>query len=557
ILILSQTWLFSQVKSFSLSASFFLESTTGKPNCRFPEKAIHLRSHRSSGGKSTAFRVLVVGLVGSEMEKTEEVARKSNKGGSSCCLINDVVPEELLTKILIRLPLDQIFRCKSVCKNWLSLIQNPLFSTYYTKKKKKKQSKKRKKQKKKKKSTTFSCNLNSHPQQRSAVLIPNNKGRRKDERKRLKFSLDFVPDISQLHGVDTYNDLLQRVPQNLKENQKRVILGSNGLCKWHPPNYYTTRDLILGSSNGLLLCAPLLFTQTPGKGPVFDDFAPIYVVCNPHTKQWLQVKPPPPFCSSIFPHATHVSFVSDFDSDGGCWFKIIRLPLEFKTRHRRSLELQVFSSKSWEWTATTVPSLPRSIGPDYPTEMVVAVELKKKNGSPRLCWLFKDTQAVVYDPINNVVDAVIGAIRPPNPRIVPEVFLDEMCVSKGCLWAGSLYSRKKLKIYKVSGKKWKMVEDFDMMHVYNPSGDRIVMLVFRWIAFVTMNPDDPQEVYLRSHNSIALLNLRSRTLKVLGALGDPNRNCILMPQAIRVKPSTIICDNPLWPTPLPSFSSSS
>ncbi|CAL1387068.1 unnamed protein product [Linum trigynum] len=433
------------------------------------------------------------------MEEAEEgrARKKSSRGGAHpCCSINDVLGDELLTEILLRLPLDHIFRGKSVCKLWRSLIQNPLFPSCYTKKKQSSTS-------------SLSCHLKAHPQQRSPILIPiTGSNQDKKKKKRLAFSLDFVPGFAQLYGSGKYHRLLRRAAaddENRKQQEK------------HPPGVYTTRDLILGSSNGLILCAPLLHTPNPRSKfdlePVFDDFPP-------------------------------------FMCGGNCWFKIVRLQL--KSPRRRSLELQVFSSQSWEWTAVTVSSLPRPIGPDdddSPLSSTVAVTLlSKKNDGPRLCWLLKGTQAIVYDPVKNVVDAVIGPTRRTVriSRTVPKVvILDAVCVSNGCLWGGRLRFWLTLEIYRASGgTEWEMVKEFDMMQIYRPGGREPVFATITWNTFLAMNPHDPELVYLKTQESVGLLDLRSGTLKVVGVLDNPEKNLL--------RESTIVCENPPWPTPLPS-----
>ncbi|CAI0459576.1 unnamed protein product [Linum tenue] len=487
------------------------------------------------------------------MEKAGEEAgeSKKNRGGSCCCMINDA-GEYLLSEILVRLPLDQIFRCKSVCKHWLSVVENPLFAAYYTSKEKKQSEKE---EKKKKKSDGVSYSVKAHPHQRTPILIPVNEDHGERVSEKLKFSLDFVPDFAQLHGDTKFYDLLNLAA----EHQKKV----RNSWAWGVPNYYTFRELILGSSNGLLLCAPLLSATTKGPtGITFDGFAPIYVVCNPHTKQWLQV--PPPFTSPVFSHEiAHVGFVSDFDSHGVCWFKIVRFPLSFDYQGRRSLDLQVFSSQSWKWMAVKVSSLPQPFGPDKKMQTIVAVTLKKNgdDSTPRLCWMFKGSQAIVYDPINNVVDVVIKVIRPSNLGTVQDVVFDGMCVSKGQLWAGKLFDGMKLKIYRASGNEWETVKEFDMKSVKNKHNrdhhiqQQIRRISFR--AFVTMNPDDPEQVYLRYNKSLALLDMRCKTYKVVGAL-DMDKDITVRALNRKLEQSAIICDNPLWPTPLPSpFPSSS
>lgn len=52
------------------------------------------------------------------------MAKKSAKSAMSAIYI----PEELVTEILIRLPVKTLVICKSVCKTWLSTISNPYFT---------------------------------------------------------------------------------------------------------------------------------------------------------------------------------------------------------------------------------------------------------------------------------------------------------------------------------------------------------------------------------------------------------------------------------------------
>ncbi|CAL1391739.1 unnamed protein product [Linum trigynum] len=290
----------------------------------------------------------------------------------------------------------------------------------------------------------------------------------------------------------------------------------------------------------------------------------MYAICNPHTKQWYPIPIPPPDFSIL----AHIGFIV-LDDDDDRSFIIARIPLSMAPR-RTQLDLEVMSSQSAEWTAKSAP-LPRPLlcpDPDYSFfddgTVNLAVNLHKR----WLCWMLGGKQQVVlYDAVNGVVDWVI---EPPRRT------LDGICVSQGRLWAASLcrstlivfvaenlppqssfpdMNQLQQPYFKPMNKvsltgPWDSLIPFiaqDFGNTNDPYTNNKIRNMIQGPqlgdVFLTMNPHDSNQVYLTFHASfLALFHITQRTLKLLGGQGSLDTGCHLF-----------ICDNPSWPTPLPTL----
>ncbi|XP_026408656.1 uncharacterized protein LOC113303787 [Papaver somniferum] len=100
---------------------------------------------------------------------------------------------------------------------------------------------------------------------------------------------------------------------------------------------------LLGSSNGLVLCTTSLFNQ-------------MVYVCNPLTKKWVSLPPPPKVSEYV---------MAGFECDGSSSsslistsYKVVRVP-RFETRSK--FKAEIFSSGFGEWSVYEV-SCPRDVG---------------------------------------------------------------------------------------------------------------------------------------------------------------------------------------------------
>ncbi|CAN0896316.1 F-box protein At5g49610 [Linum grandiflorum] len=166
----------------------------------------------------------------------------------SCC-INDILSLHLLVEVLARLPLRNVFQCKSVCKLWLSCIQDSCFVTRF---------------------------------------VEWNEGKNDDLQQKQVISFPVAPNLDEM--------LLIQPSCSIPVTASQVSLEFLPFfAEWVPPpkgilNY---RKFVSASNNGLLVCSPKNSAQ--------------YYICNPLTRQWLALPLAPPTQRGAF----GVGFICD------------------------------------------------------------------------------------------------------------------------------------------------------------------------------------------------------------------------------------------------------
>ncbi|KAJ4841565.1 hypothetical protein Tsubulata_048095 [Turnera subulata] len=153
--------------------------------------------------------------------------------------LDDLLCEELLEQILFRLESETIIRCKSVCKRWLSMISSPEF-------------------------------INRH----------------------VEFQQSVTPISSRFYLADLHQPYPRHSPYRLDICKEASSSSSSSSFKSfnfypkHPtrrPSWRYAFNLV-GSWNGLVLCSERASLKEQSR----------YHVCNPITRDWLILLPPPP-----------------------------------------------------------------------------------------------------------------------------------------------------------------------------------------------------------------------------------------------------------------------
>ncbi|KAJ7981184.1 F-box protein [Quillaja saponaria] len=223
----------------------------------------------------------------------------------------DDIADDLLTEILLRIPIKSVFMCKCVSKRWLSLISDPFFPSSYT--------------------SLRGHNLTGH----NWTLLTNHHN-----------------NITSHHNNLTWHEWsLIRSHRKFKSKNTKKYTGSNVTIKNHPdflsPGFsleflpveipYPCGCCILASSNGLLLC----------RGFIVEAGRAVYYVCNPLTKQCASLPASLPSIPNMY---VQVGFISD---DKG--FKVVMISPDY-TGNSDSLNYSVLSASytcseldEWKW----------------------------------------------------------------------------------------------------------------------------------------------------------------------------------------------------------------
>ncbi|KAJ4847085.1 hypothetical protein Tsubulata_040922 [Turnera subulata] len=232
-----------------------------------------------------------------ERHKKKHKRHKKNKTCSFSSL-DDLLCDELLEQILCRVELKTIYRCKSVCKRWLSTISSPEFIKRYV---------------------GF---------QQSVTPISS------------RFYLAF--DLQRQGSRYSSNYRLDICKEEASSSSSSSF--KFDLCPKHPTGRPSSLDLV-GAWNGLLLFREETFSRGD---------SPRYHVCNPITMDWLVLPlPPPPRPCRYFPGSYQAAFIDDDDrsitTTGGVpsGFKVVLIDKQYC--HFRYLNVSIFSTSTGEW----------------------------------------------------------------------------------------------------------------------------------------------------------------------------------------------------------------
>ncbi|CAN0928394.1 hypothetical protein LINGRAHAP2_LOCUS36464 [Linum grandiflorum] len=407
--------------------------------------------------------------------------------------INDVLSHHLLIEVLIRIPLNDAFRSRSVCKLWLSTLRD-----------------------------------DPH------------------------FVAGFVHHrISGLKSDDDHQQQLMNVQWHqsemllVKSSETALMLDflpfHDESTSPHPSN--STQEII-GSSNGLILFSPVKTLPVQ------------YYICNPLTKQWLKL-PYAPNCHLpdvqvgfvcdpfyLIDSGNHsVALNYEFS------MKVVRLHYRLvnaESNHLETMDVEVFDSKQGIWTISKV-QLPAG-GVPFKSDPGPLVPYKG-----RLYWLVEHCDFLIYDPEKN--EFLLERHDPPSESLYIFGYwfrklaeFKGLSLCRGSFWIGQAWnSRLKVFILTDDGK-WRVKHD---VNLYNEMewerSSRTVRQNLRFcpesVVFWFMHPDDSMVAYLTLDNAILECDFRSKTIKVMFHR---------LPEYLGWS-NVVAYSLPLWPTPLPAI----
>ncbi|CAL1363170.1 unnamed protein product [Linum trigynum] len=371
--------------------------------------------------------------------------------------INGVLPHHLLLEVFGCLPLTDAFRCRSVCKLWLSCLRDdPYFIGQYILRRIREQPLNEEDQGR----THVQCNVSE-----MLVLTPT-----WNLPPGFSFSLDFLPVYA---GLDR--------------------------------DHKTLKQVVEGFSNGLLLCSPNVYSRR------------LYYICNPLTKQWLALPRSPRF---DHPYFLVAFFCDPFYSQGDNGlitlnhrfrFKVVRLLNGWGIKEGEIL-VEMFSSQKGCWTTSKL-ILPESVLPEHYLRSVVPC-----NG--KLYCLIEPCDTFVYDPDKNefLQDCIppplnLTYIQNDLERTLEALTGFSLC--RGSLWIGQCFPWH-LRIFELVDGGWRMRHDVDVSEL--DSCLRVKDMLFPYsepIVFRTMHPLDSMLAYFSVENVILECDFRAKRLNLV------------------------------------------
>ncbi|CAI0625895.1 unnamed protein product [Linum tenue] len=420
---------------------------------------------------------------------------------SSALCINDVLSHHLLVEVLVRIPLKDVFRCMSVCKFWFSSIRDdPYFKRRFILKRVTEQA---------------SSSAEDHQLVYAQCSI--------------REMLLVTPTCSIVNGSDLSLNLLP------------FIAGQD--------YYSSTLDrVVLGSSNGLLLCSP------------YKTMPATYYICNPLTKEWLTLPPSPHKDSPD----VYVGFICDpfylvqgddslITLNDGFGFKVVRWRYSSSDEDEEEdlfgMDVEVFSSDVGLWTTSRA----RCVKGVTSTALPAPGTGISYDG--RLYWLLGRCETLIYDPNKN--EFLLHHITPPSDVLcmIPLVLslmvpFQGLSQCQGSFWAGQAW-RAELRVYTLADGEWHLKHNVNILDWLPSSANSVkntMKILPNAVQFRTMHPYDPMIAYLTVEMTLLECDFGGRTLKVVAEnLGKNKEGRGLMWSNV------LTLSLPLWPTPLPTL----
>ncbi|CAI0396193.1 unnamed protein product [Linum tenue] len=413
--------------------------------------------------------------------------------------INDVLPHHLLVQVFARLPYRTAFRSRSVCKLWLSCMHDdPWFVKRFIHHRIKNRSSNREDQQQVVGHVRCNLRVMLLVVTRPCGIIPHAP----------RFSLDFLPCLAGWKGTS------------------------------HP----SSRRLIVGSSNGLLLCT-LNHEE--------------YYICNPLTKQWLALPPP-----RRRHHYVQVGFICDpfyhvqYDGEDGSvtlndrfGVKVVRLPFFLGNEEGSPIEMEVeiFSSQTGCWTTSTVMLPKRLRFDEYNPQIAIP-----HNG--RLYWFVEPCDILIYDLSKN--EFLLESHELPSFAMRSFFYWNRQLVEfkgfslcQGSFWVGQT-EKWLLRVFNLRNGEWFLTHDVHILHDMYCSSSlarQSVQRSYAGIEFRSMHPVDPNVAYLSVDGEILECDFRNRTIKVEAEIENYGQDSLQLVYWFNVLTFPL----PLWPTPLP------
>ncbi|CAI0396196.1 unnamed protein product [Linum tenue] len=410
--------------------------------------------------------------------------------------INGVLPHHLLLEVFGCLPLTDAFRCRSVCKLWLSCLRDdPYFIAQYILRRIREQPLNEEDQGR----THVQCNVSE-----MLVLTPT-----WNLPPGFSFSLDFLPFYA---GLDR--------------------------------DHKTLKQVVEGSSNGLLLCSPNDYSRR------------LYYICNPLTKQWLALPRSPRFDHPYFLVAFFCDPFYSYDGEDGSvtlndrfGVKVVRLPFFLGNEEGSPIEMEVeiFSSQTGCWTTSTVMLPKRLRFDEYNPQIAIP-----HNG--RLYWFVEPCDILIYDLSKN--EFLLESHELPSFAMRSFFYWNRQLVEfkgfslcQGSFWVGQT-EKWLLRVFNLRNGEWFLTHDVHILHDMYCSSSlarQSVQRSYAGIEFRSMHPVDPNVAYLSVDGEILECDFRNRTIKVEAEIENYGQDSLQLVYWFNVLTFPL----PLWPTPLP------
>ncbi|XP_019164138.1 PREDICTED: putative F-box/kelch-repeat protein At1g15680 isoform X2 [Ipomoea nil] len=279
--------------------------------------------------------------------------------------------DELVCEILVRLPTTAAVRFQAVCKRWYSLISSPYFIARFR-------------------------HQHSHTDVESSLVF------------RLAYPCYCIPDSGGCNQCHSHFQIISN------SSLLRKVHGESVFNLSYLPCSPTQHLRLEGSFADLILCSCLITLTNK-----ID-----YYVSNPLTRQWIAL-PPAAYEEGLAHHVSN-GFLCVEDTSRHNKFMVVRLCTwcSAACTPRSRFKAQVFSSENWLWR-TLVVSSPRSLNYHGGEAPLVAYR-------GMLHWLNGDSIAV-YDPLNT--PEIFSRVIDLPIQIYPPSVYRKNCfgVSQGCL----------------------------------------------------------------------------------------------------------------------------
>ncbi|XP_021761336.1 F-box protein At5g49610-like [Chenopodium quinoa] len=404
----------------------------------------------------------------------------SNSTISASVSINNVLNDSLLVEILQRLPSISVLRAKSVCKHWFSLLSDPCFLQSFV---------------------------------------------RFHDHHALPFTL--VYEFHFWHRC--LSDHLHHNFHMVSEHKKFQLQGFHlGFLPCFRP-WESHPIWVVACHKDLLVCCHLKMSLLQG----------VYYICNPLTKQWLNL-PPSPGHHRVAD--TAIGFITCEKSVSLNSFKLVQVPkLDSCVSNGNCFEVNVFSSEVGEWRNFKISS-PQSFTRTWqfrPESITV---------NNKFHWLVNSSNIVVVDPFE-LAEGSCRVIELPAELNLDigiclgfcQDYLRVCQISRG--WSNCLLVVWKLLDY-VTGN-WDLEYETSLKEMAFFENVSLHKFGFSTMEALAFHPVDFGILYLRFNNQIVMCDVGRKTLEVVS-------ECLQDSSFSVGTCGVFLLMHPCWPSLIPS-----
>ncbi|XP_019163491.1 PREDICTED: putative F-box protein At3g23950 [Ipomoea nil] len=369
---------------------------------------------------------------------------------------------ELVCEILVRLPTTAAVRFQSVCKLWYSLISSPYFIARFR----------------------HHHNHTDDDVQPSRIVF------------RFAYPCNCTRHSGGCNQCHSHFQIISNSSSLL-----RKVYGESAFRLSYLP--CLPKQLRLeGSFADLILCSCLITNKID------------YYVSNPLTRQWIAL---PPAAYDCLVQYVSIGFLYVEDASHHNKFMVVRLRTWCSTASTPCswFKAQVFSSENWQWRSLVVSS-PLSLNHHRGRNPLVAYR-------GMLHWLNSDC-IVVYDPLNTPerFSRVIGL--PFSIQIYPsEIYRNNYCfgVSQGCLRVVKVVSDEYIigpildvwELEDYDSGLWNLVHKVHLTNLIHNELFESLQSELPCFEGLSLHPENGDVIYLRLFNGVVLVNMKSKIVE--------------------------------------------